>query len=239
MGKKSLVINYSRAAEYLDKVSDPELSTHFSQSLSGVFSADLVNEWRKDHTFSGLMFWFCFGQCGQMANDVLYLAMEPRFGFSYPKSDSSLARGLIPSSAKLYLPLNIQGARLDTRNGQVVLEQQQGSTAAQHTLENNSDVLRKMHCFLGKPEFWKFNAYGHGYFESKDEKNDYFEELLGNGNGNPTFFRYYFGFDPNELQNKIRMFLVPMNSDGTNRVVTPTMPSPQLLQKSWPPPPYS
>lgn len=231
--------------KYLDDIPNGNLKGEFFYSLSGVFPANLFRTWASDRTFSGLMFWYCWGNYPGKRRRRLFLAVEPKFDFTYPISDFGIAQRLVPELENLEIPSEVNGHYLNREIGnRRILETSYNRPGGAKNPEDNNGVLNKVQAFLGEPKFSQFNTIGHGYFEKFDEGTgeDCFQSLLGPSGGNPEYIRYYFGFDPEETQNQIRIFLIPANSRGRNILslnVNNIFQDPTILQKSWPPPPYA
>lgn len=240
---KSGEINYSDAATYLNNLGKQPSLPKISPFLTGIFEASHFNTWRVDAHFSGVMFWFCYGEFNGGGANTLYLAAEPKFGFKYPKADPIIASGLSPHQQQILIPIELQGKSLSGSNGDYVLRQNGVVPTRNLTFEDRSSILRKVYKFLSDEDFWELNKYGHGYFEAKDYDIDYFENLLGPLNDNPKYLRYYIGYDQLEAPCKLRIFLIPVDGSGNNiqtlRNPRPGSSStdPFLLQYSWPPPP--
>lgn len=241
--RKSGEINYVEGSNYLDELRRNQNSNKIKDNVTGVFEASYFNLWRKQAHFSGVMFWFCYGNFQGRGKDVLFLAAEPKYEFIYPKADPIIARGLSPFQEKLLLPLDVNGKNFIQQDGRSILNEKDGKPNGQTATEDKGNVLRKVYRFLSEEEFWRLNKYGHGYFEAKDYDIDFFENLLGPENESPTYLRYYIGLDENENPSQMRIFLVPADDQGNNIKVLKNprrankTTEPYLLQKSWPPPP--
>lgn len=245
MGDKSGVINSIQGGTLIDMFGNSSIQSKIRNYFTGIFEATDFNNWRNSPNFDGVMFWFCYGKFRQGNNEELYLAIEPKYNFDYPKQDPTRAKGLVPEYDQLIIPLEIKGKVLNGNSGIQILQGERGRPNSNNQREGKDSILRKVHRFLSDVDFWQYNKYGHGFFEADLAGHNYFEQLLGSSNQSPTYVRYYFGFDDNHHPNKIRFFLVPVDSNGDN-ILTLHKSHPKmelnnsyLLQYSWPPPPQN
>ncbi len=243
MCQKSGKISVIDGENYLNKIG-PKLRSYLANSATGIFPTSVLDGWRNIAGFSGLMFWYCYGPFNQGPRKVLYLAVEPKFEFTYEKNDPAFALNLKPENPKLLLPLEIRGKAYTGNNGSRVMVKETGRPQVVPIWREQSIVNAAISDFL--KEFQSFNKYAHGYLiKQEGTSEDYFESLFGVTNSSPEFIRYYFGFDESSKPCHFRFFLVPVNSKGENilksklEVSGSTTTESYLLQKSWPPPPNS
>lgn len=241
MEEKEFLVNiaYRDAARYLHAMQDPKLQEYFSLFTGGTFRADEIKEWRQNPDFSGLMFWFCLDNSGEIKGK-LYLAVEPKYNFTFPKELADFEKVTWEPHLKT-LPIAGQFFEETIFN---TSEDQKYEFLLSHTEEKfekngtkeNVEVKKDSDIFKSDSLLGSFQKYPFAYFISEEDGKKYFENFFNSGN--VTYIRYYIGFDEGSRPNRLRLILVPVGEGGEN-IVNISLQTDYLLQKSWPPPPYS
>tara|TARA_R110002020_G_scaffold61545_6_gene165529 strand:- start:6368 stop:7093 length:726 start_codon:yes stop_codon:yes gene_type:complete len=239
MSKKKFVANvgYRGAAKYLHAIQDLELQEYFSVFTGGTFKADEIREWKEDPHLSGLMFWFCMDNLGGIKRK-LYLAVEPKYNFSYPKELADFEKvRWEPKLKTLPIPGQFFGETIfNTSEDEMneFLQKHKKVKFKKNGTKENVEVIQDVNNFKGDPLLSKFQKYPFAYFTSKENEDNYFDNFFNSGD--VKYIRYYLGFDECYFPNKLRLILVPVGEGGEN-IVNENILSDYLLQKSWPPPP--
>lgn len=232
-------IGYALAAKYITELQDKDSVYPKISNLGGTLKAAKIKKWVKTAGFSGIMCWFCLESSGKKKK--LFIALEPRYDFVYPSSDSPHELDKIqPESEKLLIPIQFFG-----RNpfGAGDLERKlRGHSKGYYWFDKSasrSQVNSWVGNFLRAEHFLSERRQGFGYFSAIDPKDpsdvkvNYWEQFF-----RPKgirFVRFYLGYDIKCNPNTIRIILVPANFFGKNMDKDMALASSGLLQSSWPP----
>jgi len=231
MAQKPLLtepISYEDAGKYLADIKDPDLLKVYETHLGGTFKANKLKNFVKKDGFSGLMFWFC------LDNNNLFLACEPKFDFQY-KGDEIFSTNLEPTQKKLIIP-GEKAFGHDLKNVTDFEGFVKNHSQPNHLQDKEIPKLKVKNFKLKfeKHDLYKnHQKYGHAYFENKNNYVKDFFSIEGLKN-----VRYYLGYGDSYKPNYIRVILVPVDSVGNNIKLNKKEKKGELLQKSFPPPPY-
>lgn len=233
-------ITYERAGEYLAAFKDEGLRRIFSKYLGGVISKESLKKLIENDNlgFSGLMVWFCFKP--DPITPELFLAFEKKNkDFVYPLNSPEEAWELLPDHGDLIKPSHIFGYDLDIiSNHENFIKNHIDSFPdfeSKGKTIHSDQVKIYFKNYLKIKEIEPFQKYGHGYFQDIYNNQNVISDLIKDPS--VKYIRYYFGFDPNENPNFIRVILAPVGANGNNLIQDSKGISFSLLQKSTPPPP--
>lgn len=204
----------------------------FNYHLGGTFTRPTFDKLVNVPDFSGIMLWFCYDD----ATAQIFLAIESKTNFVYPKKDEQAVANLQPigtgMNGNLFIPTQFFGQKIDDVT-EVFLR---SHTLSGPTTDDELDLvsvgtLNKK--FLGHPLLGPHQKYGHAYFENtNNEVVDFINQA------DVRYIRYYFGYDSMDKPNYIRVILVPVDRKGKSiEIKLDRVTGADLLQKSWPPPP--
>jgi hypothetical protein len=180
----------------------------------------------------GVLFWFCHNTDNNSGYPNLFLALEhvngfdtdnpptspvnemksPDYVFKYSKPETDFI------AVMQYIQSHKEGNQINNKPNVTVAKAKEFVEGFKKLIASKGDCATD-NC-----------KYPESYFDGI--KGGYMEAFLSK---NPVMVRYYFGYDPKDAPNSIRVILIGTNSSGMNIVSTKFDGS--ILQKSVPPPP--